>query len=72
MKEQTSELAVVAKRVLGENTRRTRSKIKRWIREEGYNLPRRVSNGRYEILIADWMERRIVEKRLPRIPRISN
>ena len=66
MKERMTPLKDVADR-LGVS-RRT---IKTWIRREGYNMPARQGKGRYTILIPDWMEQRIVEKRTPRIPRIS-
>ena len=66
IKARTSPLLEVAER-LGVSTRT----IKKWIREAGYNLPERQGKGRYTILVPDWMERNIVEKRLPRVPRIS-
>jgi transposase len=42
--------------------------VKSWIRELGYNLPC-LGKGRYTVLIPDWMDQRIAEKRTPRIPR---
>jgi uncharacterized protein YjcR len=63
MKARMSPLTDVADR-LGVS-RRT---IKTWIRQEGCNLERQ-GKGRYTILVPDWMEQRITEKRTPRIPR---
>lgn len=65
MKARTSPVKEVAERH-GVSTQT----IKNWIRKAGYNLPR-LGKGRYTLLIPEWMEERIVEKRVPRIPRIS-
>lgn len=42
----------------------SRETIKRWIRELGYNLPPRRTNGRYVILVPDWMEQQMMEQRI--------
>lgn len=60
----TSPLSVVAAR-----HGVSRKTLKRWIAEAGYNLPPRQGKGRYTILIPEYMEERIVEKRVVRIPR---
>jgi transposase len=47
----------------------SRRTVKSWIRQEGYNLPGSETKGRHTILVPEWLEQRIVEKRTPRIPR---
>ena len=65
-KARTSPLPKVAER-LGVS----RQTLKKWIVEAGFALPKRQGKGRHTILIYDWMEERLLETRVPRIPRIS-
>jgi predicted site-specific integrase-resolvase len=49
----------------------SRRTLKTWIRQEGYNLPERQGKGRYTILVPDSLIEKVIDKRSPRIARVS-
>lgn len=66
MTERTSPLKAVADR-----HGVTPATMKRWIRQAGFCLPKRLGKGRYTIQVPASVEERVIEKRVPRVPRQS-